>query len=102
MLSLIVFNRGNILTSGSDGKLRLWDLNATDKENMAPVAEFGEPAKAIWRVVSAGSRVISALFRGNGIIIEFWDLDIPGHHPEEVKTQTSAPVVLVDSVGEPR
>ncbi|MCJ1243938.1 hypothetical protein MMC30_001135 [Trapelia coarctata] len=99
--SLIVFNSGHIFTSGSDGKVRLWDLTTNAEEKMTPVAEMGEPARMVWRVVSVGARVIIALFRGNGIIIEFWDLDIPGHHPEEVKTRKYASVTLVDAVSGP-
>jgi len=86
--SLIVFDSRNVLTSGADGKVRLWGLDTNDEEHVAPVAEIGGQADVVWRVVNVGHTAIIALTRGD---IEVWDLELTTYPPRELRTRKKHP-----------
>ena len=73
------FDDARIVSGGSDGRVKIWDLNTG-----AMVRELSQPAEAVWRVAFESERCVVLASRSGRTVMEVWDFSPQeeGEHEE--------------------
>ena len=62
------FDDARIVSGGSDGRVKIWDLNTGTM-----VRELSQPAEAVWRVAFESERCVVLASRSGRTVMEVWD-----------------------------